>query len=216
MPSLFFKMHFLACSALVLLCACGDIVSSSETYSQRCSDNSNIEGYAADFGGYKKGKKIPFKHSDGYLFSLTVTERENSIDHICQKHLVTTLESAYPIYSILLASQAPTFYYSEEDKKNGGNVDVVFGQYTFSLMNPLAREKMQSLDSSYIDTMKINGIVYTGVAVSNGKKYKQPNNENYYNSTVESGAKLYYNTKKGISKIELEDGGYIAINEEDD
>ena len=74
MPNLFFKMRFLACSALVLLCACGDIVSSSETYSRRCSDNSNIEGYAADFGGYKKGKKIPFKHSDGYLFSLTVTE----------------------------------------------------------------------------------------------------------------------------------------------
>ena len=29
-------------------------------------------------------------------------------------------------------------------------------------------------------------------------------------------AKLYYNTKKGILKIELEDGSYIAINEEDD
>lgn len=216
MTSLFFKMRFLACSALVLLCACGDIVSSSETYSQRCSDNSNIVGYAADFGGYKKGKKIPFKHSDGYLFSLTVTERKNSIDYSCQKHLKTTLESAYPIYFISLASDASTFYYSEEDKKKSGSVDVVFGQYAFSLPNPLALQNVPGSDSSYIDTMKINGVVYTGVAVSNGRKNEQPDKDYYQDASVKSDAKLYYNTKKGILKIELEDGSHIAINEEDD
>ncbi len=90
--SLLKRMRFLACASLILLCACGDIISSSENYSQRCVDNSNIQGYAAEFGGYKKGKSIPFKHSDGYLFSLTVTERTNSIDYNCQKHFKTTLE----------------------------------------------------------------------------------------------------------------------------
>lgn len=203
--SLLKRMRFLACASLILLCACGDIISSSENYSQRCVDNSNIQGYAAEFGGYKKGKSIPFKHSDGYLFSLTVTERKNSIDYSCQKHLKTTLESAYPIYFISLASDASTFYYSEEDMKKSGNVDVAFGQYEFSLPNPLALQNMPGSDSPYIDSMKINGVVYTGVAVSKGKI-----------ASVESDAKLYYNTKKGILKIELEDGSHIAINEEDD
>jgi frataxin-like iron-binding protein CyaY len=63
--------------------------------------------------------------------------------------------------------------------------------------------------------MEINGVKYTDVAVSNGRKYKQPyTNINQY-TTEESDAKLYYQTKKGILKIELEDGSSIAINEGD-
>ena len=64
--------------------------------------------------------------------------------------------------------------------------------------------------------MKINGVVYTGVAVSNGRKNEQPDKDYYQDASVKSDAKLYYNTKKGILKIELEDGSHIAINEEDD
>lgn len=219
----------LALISLALLSACGDVTSSSDsTYSQRCSDNADIEGFLADFGSYKKGKSIPFKHSDGYLFSLTVTERENSIDNLCQKHLNTTLESAYPIYTISLSAQAQTFYYNEADKENGGIVDVEFGQYLFSLRNPLALQNAlivtkvdgkdtmyTGIDSTYIDTLKINGVTYTGVAVAHGNKYVQPYKENSQNKTEPAEARLYYNTKKGILKIDLEDGSHIAINEED-
>ena len=63
--------------------------------------------------------------------------------------------------------------------------------------------------------MEINGVKYKDVAISKGRKFKQPyTNINQY-STEESDAKLYYQTKKGILKIELEDGSSIAINEGD-
>ena len=64
-------------------------------------------------------------------------------------------------------------------------------------------------DSSFIDTLKVNGVTYTDVAVSEGR-IKGARGE-----MVSSDAKLYYQTKNGILKIELEDGSYIAINEED-
>jgi frataxin-like iron-binding protein CyaY len=64
--------------------------------------------------------------------------------------------------------------------------------------------------------MEINGVTYTDVAVVDGRKYEQPRKSEYQTKTVESDAKLYYQTKKGILKIEMEDGSYIAINEEDD
>ncbi len=206
------KSLLLICSTLGLLCACSE-KSTTEPNFQKCSDTSKIKGYQADFGGYKEGKTIPFKHSDGYLFSFAVTDRDNFIDDACQKHLNTTLESAYPIYSISLSAETATFYYNEDDKLNQ-TITVKFGQYIFSLRNP---ESLKSAhDSSYIEKMEINGVAYADVAVAKGRKYEQPYKNDYQTNTVESSAKLYYQTKKGILKIEMEDGSYIAINEEDD
>ena len=198
--------------SLVFLCACGDVVTTESNY-YKCSDNSKISGYAAEFGNYKVGKTIPYKHSDGYLFSLAVIDRDNYIDDVCTKHLNTILESAYPIYSISLSIETTTFYYNEQDKLNQ-TITVEFGQYVFSLRNP---ESLKSAhDSSYIEKMEINGVSYADVAVAKGRKYEQPYKNDYQTNTVESSAKLYYQTKKGILKIEMEDGSYIAINEEDD
>lgn len=206
------KSLLLICSTLGLLCACSE-KSTTEPNFQKCSDTSKIKGYQADFGGYKEGKTIPFKHSDGYLFSFAVTDRDNFIDDACQKHLNTTLESAYPIYSISLSAETTTFYYNEDDKLNQ-SITVKFGQYIFSLRNP---ESLKSAhDSSYIEKMEINGVAYADVAVAKGRKYEQPYKSDYQTKTVESSAKLYYQTKTGILKIEMEDGSYIAINEEDD
>ena len=222
------KLFVLAYTSLVLLSACSDLETQPiDSNSQRCSDNSKITGFLADFGGYKKGQSIPFKHSDGYLFSLMVTDRQNYIDEFCQKHLNTSLESPYPIYSISLSSQTNTFYYDEKDKQNSGIIDVDFGQYRFSLRNPKALQNtlittkvhgkdtmFYGIDSSYIDTIKINDVLYTGVAVSHGGKLQRTSKTDFQNSnTVASDAKLYYNTKKGILKIEMEDGSHISINE---
>lgn len=206
------KSLLLICSTLGLLCACSE-KSTTEPNFQKCSDTSKIKGYQADFGGYKEGKTIPFKHSDGYLFSFAVTDRDNFIDDACQKHLNTILESAYPIYTISLSAETATFYYNENDKLNQ-SIMVRFGQYIFSLKNPESLKNAS--DSSYIEKMEINGVSYTDVAVADGRKYEQPYKSDYQTKTVESSAKLYYQTKTGILKIEMEDGSYIAINEEDD
>ena len=206
------KSLLLICSTLGLLCACSE-KSTTEPNFQKCSDTSKIKGYQADFGGYKEGKTIPFKHSDGYLFSFAVTDRDNFIDDACQKHLNTILESAYPIYTISLSAETTTFYYNENDKLNQ-SIMVRFGQYIFSLKNPESLKNAS--DSSYIEKMEINGVSYTDVAVADGRKYEQPYKSDYQTKTVESSAKLYYQTKMGILKIEMEDGSYIAINEEDD
>ena len=206
------KSLLLICSTLGLLCACTE-KSSTEPNFQKCSDTSKIKGYQADFGGYKEGKTIPFKHSDGYLFSLAVTDRDNYIDDMCQKHLNTILESAYPIYTISLSAETATFYYNENDKLNQ-SITVKFGQYIFSLKDPDGLKKAS--DSSYVEKMEINGVSYTDVAVADGRKYEQPYKSEYQTKFVESNAKLYYQTKNGILKIEMEDGSYIAINEEDD
>lgn len=206
------KLLFLMNFSLAILCACGDVVTTEPNY-YKCSDNSKISGYAAEFGNYKVGKTIPYKHSDGYLFSLAVIDRDNYIDEACSKHLNVILESAYPIYSISLSIETTTFYYNEQDKLNQ-TITVEFGQYVFSLRNP---ESLKSAhDSSYIEKMEINGVTYTDVAVAKGRKYEQPYKNDYQTNTVESSARLYYQTKKGILKIEMEDGSYIAINEEDD
>ena len=206
------KSLLLICSTLGLLCACSE-KSTTEPNFQKCSDTSKIKGYQADFGGSKEGKTIPFKHSDGYLFSFAVTDRDNFIDDACQKHLNTILESAYPIYTISLSAETATFYYNENDKLNQ-SIMVRFGQYIFSLKNPESLKNAS--DSSYIEKMEINGVSYTDVAVADGRKYEQPYKSDYQTKTVESSAKLYYQTKTGILKIEMEDGSYIAINEEDD
>jgi hypothetical protein len=198
--------------SFAILCACGDVVETEPNY-YKCSDNSKISGYAAEFGNYKVGKTIPYKHSDGYLFSLAVIDRDNYIDDVCTKHLNTILESAYPIYSISLSIETTTFYYNEQDKLNQ-TMTAEFGQYVFSLRNP---ESLKSAhDSSYIEKMEINGVAYADVAVAKGRKYEEPYKNDYQTNTVESSARLYYQTKKGILKIEMEDGSYIAINEEDD
>jgi len=225
MKRMYSCVFILECTALALLCACADIDSSTQTYSERCLDDAKIKGYQADFGGYKKGKTIPFKHSDGYLFSLAVTDRNNYLDELCQKQLNTTLESAYPIYSISLSVKNPSFYYDSDDKEKHEIVEARFGQYVFSLVNPLAHKEARIVekvggkdsvyfgpDSLYFDEMEINGVTYKDVAVSYGSKYEDRDRK----SSVESDAKLYYQTKKGILKIEMEDGSHIAINEKED
>ena len=121
--------------------------------------------------------------------------------------MYTLLESAYPIYSISVSAVAPSFYFDEKDKLNRDAVDVRFGQYLFTLKNPIA---LGESDSSYIDTLEVNGVSYPGVAVSNGVLQNGSQGK-----SVPTDAKLYYQEKKGILKIELEDGSYIAINEED-
>lgn len=221
------KLLLLMNFSLAILCACGDVVETEPNY-YKCSDNSKISGYAAEFGNYKVGKTIPYKHSDGYLFSLAVIDRDNYIDETCSKHLNVILESAYPIYTISLSAETATFYYNEDDKLNQ-TITVKFGQYIFSLRNPERLEKELALinadgkdslayvrDSSYIEKMEINGVAYADVAVAKGRKYEQPYKNDYQTNMVESSARLYYQTKKGILKIEMEDGSYIAINEEDD
>lgn len=206
------KLLLLMNFSLAILCACGDVVETEPNY-YKCSDNSKISGFPAEFGNYKVGNTIPFKHSDGYLFSLAVIDKENYIDEACSKHLNEILESAYPIYSISLSIETTTFYYNEQDKLNQ-TITAEFGQYVFSLRNPESLKNAH--DSSYIEKMEINGVTYTDVAVAKGRKYEQPYKNDYQTNTVESSAKLYYQTKKGILKIEMEDGSYIAINEEDD
>lgn len=195
-------------ASLGLFCGCGEVDDAPPTYSQKCGDVAEFEGFQASFGSYKEGKTIPFKHSDGYLFSLTVVSRDKYIDEtFCLRRMNTLLESAYPIYSISISAEAPSFYFDEKDKLNRDAVEVRFGQYLFTLKNPLAFTG--KADSSFIDTLKVNGVTYTDVAVSEGR-IKGARGE-----MVSSDAKLYYQTKNGILKIELEDGSYIAINEED-
>ena len=208
------RLNILAplCISLALLSACGDIEiadSSSNNYSEQCRSDIDFQAYQKDFGGYKKGKSIPYKHSDGYLFSLTVTSITKEMDPGCQKHMNTLLESPYPIYSITVSALAPTFYFSDLDKQTRDAVNVNVGQYTFVLPNP------QNRDSTQVSTMEINGVKYKDVAVSKGRKFKQPYTSISQTETEESDAKLYYQTKKGILKIEMEDGSYFAINEGD-
>lgn len=207
MRKLYSKILVSLVASLGLFCGCGEVDDAPPTYSQKCGDVAEFEGFQASFGSYKEGKTIPFKHSDGYLFSLTVVSKDKYIDEtFCLRRMNTLLESAYPIYSISISAEAPSFYFDEKDKLNRDAVDVRFGQYLFTLKNPLA---LGESDSSFIDTLKVNGVTYTDVAVSEGR-IKGARGE-----MVSSDAKLYYQTKNGILKIELEDGSYIAINEED-
>ena len=195
-------------ASLGLFSACGEVDSPPPSYRQTCADVAEFEGFQESFGDYKEGKTIAYRHSDGYLFSLTVVSRDKYIDEtFCLRRMNTLLESAYPIYSISISAEAPSFYFDEKDKLNRDAVEVRFGQYLFTLKNPLAFTG--KADSSFIDTLKVNGVTYTDVAVSEGR-IKGARGE-----MVSSDAKLYYQTKNGILKIELEDGSYIAINEED-
>lgn len=195
-------------ASLGLFSACGEVDSPPPSYSQTCADVAEFEGFQESFGDYKEGKTIAYRHSDGYLFSLTVVSRDKYIDEtFCLRRMNTLLESAYPIYSISISAEAPSFYFDEKDKLNRDAVEVRFGQYLFTLKNPLAFTG--KADSSFIDTLKVNGVTYTDVAVSEGRI------KGARGGMVSSDAKLYYQTKNGILKIELEDGSYIAINEDD-
>lgn len=208
MRKLYSKILVSLIASLGLFCGCGEVDDAPPTYSQKCGDVAEFEGFQASFGSYKEGKTIPFKHSDGYLFSLTVVSKDKYIDEtFCLRRMNTLLESAYPIYSISISAEAPSFYFDEKDKLNRDAVEARFGQYLFTLKNPLAFTG--KADSFFIDTLKVNGVTYTDVAVSEGR-IKGARGE-----MVSSDAKLYYQTKNGILKIELEDGSYIAINEED-
>lgn len=225
MNSLRLRIFAFLSSSIALLSACtgsDDPSSTLDTYNQRCADNLNIEGFQADFGGYKEGKSIPFKHSDGYLFSLTVTSKDQYFDDFCAQRQSVVLESLYPIYYITVSAGSLSYFNSDADKMNLDTISVHIGQYLFTLRNPeglkksLVKAKDEDEDSSryvqdtaYVDTMEINGVTYTEVAVSQGRKQV---NEN---KTAKSDARLYYQAKKGILKIELEDGSYIAINEKE-
>ena len=194
--------------SLALFCACTVEIEPSypEGYSERCVDKvTNISKFQASFGDYDRGDVIPFKHSDGYLFNLSVSSREYSFDISCEKHLDIQLESSYPIYSFLLSGQSSSFYYNEYYKIDQSALDVQFGQYYFTLRDPETLKFFHD-SLSYIGSMEINGVTYHDVAVDIGGKQGP-------NGFGPSEAKLYYQTKKGILKIELEDGSYIAINE---
>lgn len=231
MINLYSKILFFACASMALLCSCGEIeiASQDDGFSQKCASSPSINSFQKNFGGYKKGKSIPFKHSDGYLFSLAVTDWDNYMDeHSCQAKLDILLESAYPIYSIPLSTTAPTFYYDESHKSYSGVFEVQFGQYLFYLDNPLPHKQaiaqkdldgkdtiFYGPDSLYIGKMEINGVTYDDVLVSHGRKYEPSYDIHVMDKVVLSDAKLYYQEKKGILKIELEDGSHIAINEKE-
>ena len=199
MINLYSKILFFACASMALLCSCGEIeiASQDDGFSQKCASSPSINSFQKNFGGYKKGKSIPFKHSDGYLFSLAVTDWDNYMDeHSCQAKLDILLESAYPIYSIPLSTTAPTFYYDESHKSYSGVFEVQFGQYLFYLDKPLPHKQ--------------------AIAQKNhGRKYEPSYDIHVMDKVVLSDAKLYYQEKKGILKIELEDGSHIAINEKE-
>lgn len=225
-----YKTGFFSLAALALCCACSDIeVDTPNGYDPKCVTIPSFQKFQANFGGYKNGKKISFKHSDGYLFSLVVHDQKSVLDISCQLRESMLLESSYPIYSIELTAEASSFYYDEKEQLAHDIIGVRLGQYTFSLQNPLAHKNALIVknvngkdtlfygpDSLYIDTMKINGVTYTEVAMSHGRRYQETYRPNTSDTLVKSNARLFYQTKKGILKIELDDGSYIAINEEDD
>ena len=202
MINLYSKILFFACASMALLCSCGEIeiASQDDGFSQKCASS-----------------------------PLAVTDWDNYMDeHSCQAKLDILLESAYPIYSIPLSTTAPTFYYDESHKSYSGVFEVQFGQYLFYLDNPLPHKQaiaqknldgkdtiFYGPDSLYIGKMEINGVTYDDVLVSHGRKYEPSYDIHVMDKVVLSDAKLYYQEKKGILKIELEDGSHIAINEKE-
>lgn len=224
MKRLYFRIFGLVCASIALLSACSEDILSTppDTYSERCADNLKFEGFQVDFGGYEVGKSIPFMHSDGYNFSLTVTKRDKFFDDLCYKTLYTVLESAYPMYYMSLTSGSPV--YTSASDPWAVAVTISFGQHKFIARDPeyYKNKKVPIVeqidgkdtvyygpDSTYFDKMEINGVTYTDVVVAYGKMLNS-------NKDIETGAKLYYQTKKGILKIEFADFSYIAINEKED
>ena len=212
-----------------LFCACGgdsDVsAEAGDNYSERCYDQKNLEGFQADFGNYRRGQTIPFLFSDGLMFPLAVSDVEQGMDEVtCRKYKFTWLESSFPIYSIKISAYAPTFYYNEVDKLYSDTLRVTFGQYVFTLDNPEVHRNSTRIrrsngsdslaynpDSLFVDTMMINGVKYTDVAVSYGRKYESVSQT----KLVKADARLYYQAEKGILKIDMEDGSSISIREED-
>ena len=213
-------------ASLALFYACDDASSSISIPNENCSNNSKITGFLSDFGGYKNDKYIPFMHSDGYNFKFLVTDRVRTTDELCKRHLYSKLVSDYPIYTIGLNAEADNYTYiinGQSSQVDDGFINVTFGQYLFTVYPPsYVKDSLylyygkKNLETSFIDTMEINGVTYTDVFVSNGKKHVLPYKTNDQDKFVDSDAKLYYQAKKGILKIEMEDGSYIAINEEND
>ena len=213
-------------ASLALFSACDDASSSINIPNENCSNNSKITGFLNDFGGYKNDKYIPFMHSDGYNFKFLVTDRVRTTDELCKRHLYTKLVSDYPIYTIGLDANADNYTYvinGQSSPPDDGFISVTFGQYVFTVYPPsYVKDSLyrlygkKNLDASFIDTMEINGVTYTDVFVSEGRKHVLPHKTNAEDKFVDSDAKLYYQAKKGILKIEMEDGSFIAINEEDD
>lgn len=201
-------------ASVSIFIGCTDSDSGYDAHYESCKDVADLSEFQENFGSYKLEKKIPFKHSNGYTFYMEVTQCDRGADDFCNMRQTITLESSYPIYTINLTSSQKSTYL-EPSKIYGDTLAVSFGQYRFTLKNPKA-------DSSRIDTLILNKIAYTDVAVAIGRKVKQTevipayiSSSNEVEETVESDAKLYYQSKKGILKIEMEDGSYIVINEKE-
>lgn len=203
-----------ALSALALISTgCTGSDSSSDPQYQSCLDVANLSEFQQQFGSYKASQKISFSHSNGYTFFFEVTDYDKSADDFCNMNSDVLLESTYPIYSIHIHSSISSV---SLDKAKRDTISVTFGQYQFTLMNPdeikaLSKDSKGSKDElenySFVDTLKINNNIYTDVYEVIGRMTT--------NETVESDPKLYYQVEKGILKIVMDDGSYIAINEKE-
>lgn len=180
--------------------------------------------FQKNFGKYDSGDTVMFEHSNGYSFNMVVVEDSvfyfspfgtyaskfdipcKDADNVPTAHQMreVLLESDYPMYTIQIKM-------AQKDYGREG-IDITFGQYEFTIYkedlerNPLA-------DS--IGSLEINGKKYDDVIATKGKKvvYGQDEDDSVVYKSVDSESRVFYNKKKGILKIELEDGSFIAINE---
>lgn len=193
---------------------CSGSDTSYNPHYESCKDVVDLSAFQENFGSYELSKKIPFKHSNGYTFYMEVVQIDKGADDFCNMRHNIVLESTYPIYTINLYTSRNSTSLGPS-KNDQDTIGVSFGQYRFTLVNPEA-------DTSNVDTLVINNKIYADVAIVKGRKIKQTEVIPAYISsydeeeeTIESDAKLYYQTRKGILKIEMEDNTYIAINEKE-
>lgn len=207
---LFFTSAILALSLSYIGCSSDSSSSPNQQY-ETCKEVSDLSDFQENFGSYKADQKLPFKHSNGYSFILSVTDYKKEADQFCNENIDISLESSYPIYSINLHAVQNSLKFAHATSLDD-SIAVTFGQYHFGLQNP-------KNDSTRIDTLIINNKIYTDVSVAKGRKVKNESRKEAYNDnyeeTVKSDARLYYQFEKGILKIEMEDGTYIALNEQE-
>ncbi len=219
------KNNLIACGLFVgAFVGCGDV------FSDLCiPDIDPLCDFQKKFGGYDYGDTLHFSHSNGYTFDLAVVKDDVSYrtddgglynrekDIPCNENGPTTavrlrsvrLEAVFPMLSIDLEMDG--------DNRWSQSIEVYMGQYRFSL-NRSDFEEKSSEKSRLVDSVEVNGHVYRNVAVVEGvrhteKQYAYDGVQGVKKNDAPSSAKMYYLEKKGIIKIELEDGSFIALKE---
>lgn len=222
----FFKFNLFAYGLfLSLLVACGEGL-----FKDFCIPSIDpLCDYQKKFGGYDYGDTLHFLHSNGYTFDLAVIRDDVSYraddgglyksenDIPCNDNGPTTavrlrsvrLESVFPMMAIDLEMNG--------DNRLSQSIEVYMGQYHFSL-NRSDFEEKSSDKSRLVDSVEINGHVYRNVAVVEGVRHmeKEYAYDGFYGvkkNDIPSSAKIYYLEKKGLLKIEFDDGEFIALKE---